>query len=36
MIIPLSSERARDVSAEFMAGTVRKEYVARCKGEFPA
>ncbi|KAF4563075.1 RluA Pseudouridine Synthase [Pleurotus pulmonarius] len=35
MILPLSVERARSVSSEFMAGTVKKEYVARCKGEFP-
>ena len=36
MIIPLSAERATSVSKEFMQGTVRKEYIARCKGEFPA
>ncbi|KAG6918886.1 hypothetical protein DXG01_010950 [Tephrocybe rancida] len=35
MIIPLTVERARELTSEFMAGTVRKEYVARCKGEFP-
>ncbi|EGO26154.1 hypothetical protein SERLADRAFT_462897, partial [Serpula lacrymans var. lacrymans S7.9] len=36
MIIPLSSECAQAMSKEFMAGTVRKEYVARCRGKFPA
>jgi hypothetical protein len=36
MIIPLSAERATRISKEFMRGTVRKEYIARCKGEFPA
>jgi tRNA pseudouridine synthase 9 len=36
MIIPLHVDRARELTSEFMAGTVRKEYVARCKGEFPA
>ncbi|KAL0955681.1 hypothetical protein HGRIS_001905 [Hohenbuehelia grisea] len=35
MIIPLSADRARAVSLEFTAGTVQKEYIARCKGEFP-
>jgi len=35
MIIPLSPERARELQAEFIAGTVQKEYVARCKGRFP-
>lgn len=35
MIIPLSTERARMLTAEFMAGTVRKEYIARVKGHFP-
>jgi 23S rRNA-/tRNA-specific pseudouridylate synthase len=35
LIIPLTTERARTLTDEFMAGTVRKEYVARCKGEFP-
>ncbi|KAG6856752.1 hypothetical protein H0H87_001096 [Tephrocybe sp. NHM501043] len=35
MIIPLAVERARELTSEFMAGTVRKEYVARCRGEFP-
>ncbi|KAF9462388.1 pseudouridine synthase [Collybia nuda] len=35
MIIPLHVDRARELTSEFMAGTVRKEYVARCRGEFP-
>ena len=35
MIIPLSADRARQLTSEFMAGTVQKEYVARCFGEFP-
>ena len=35
MMIPLSSECARELQAEFVAGTVQKEYVARCKGRFP-
>ncbi|KAG5644501.1 hypothetical protein DXG03_008243 [Asterophora parasitica] len=34
MIIPLHVDKARELTSEFMAGTVRKEYVARCKGEF--
>ncbi|KAF9021528.1 pseudouridine synthase, partial [Hymenopellis radicata] len=36
MILPTSADRARSLTNEFMNGTVRKEYVARCKGEFPA
>ncbi|KAF8058712.1 tRNA-pseudouridine synthase [Lyophyllum atratum] len=36
MILPLAVDKARELTSEFMAGTVRKEYVARCKGEFPA
>ncbi|KDR75600.1 hypothetical protein GALMADRAFT_121723 [Galerina marginata CBS 339.88] len=36
MIIPLSATRARQLTLEFMAGTVRKEYVARVKGRFPS
>ncbi|KIY51459.1 pseudouridine synthase [Fistulina hepatica ATCC 64428] len=36
LIIPTSPERARTLSSEFMAGTVKKEYIARCSGEFPA
>lgn len=35
MIIPLNADLARKLTAEFMSGSVRKEYVARCKGEFP-
>ncbi|KAJ7601091.1 pseudouridine synthase [Mycena floridula] len=35
MILPTSADRARSLTAEFMAGTVRKVYVARCKGRFP-
>ncbi|KAG5653792.1 hypothetical protein H0H81_010462 [Sphagnurus paluster] len=34
MVIPLTVEGARELTSEFMAGTVRKEYVARVKGEF--
>ncbi|KAF5365985.1 hypothetical protein D9758_006678 [Tetrapyrgos nigripes] len=34
MIIPLSARCARRMAEEFVSGTVRKEYVARCKGEF--
>ncbi|KAJ3509344.1 hypothetical protein NLJ89_g5265 [Agrocybe chaxingu] len=36
MIIPLSAKRARQLTNEFMAGTVRKEYIARVKGRFPS
>lgn len=36
MIIPLSAERARLVTEEFVAGTVRKEYIARVTGRFPS
>ena len=35
MIIPLSAARASSVSKEFIQGTIRKEYIARCKGKFP-
>ncbi|KAF7798242.1 hypothetical protein EIP86_009459 [Pleurotus ostreatoroseus] len=35
MIIPTSGARANELSKEFMAGNIQKEYVARCKGEFP-
>ncbi|KAJ7198474.1 pseudouridine synthase, partial [Mycena pura] len=35
MILPLSSQCAKTMAKEFEANTVRKEYVARCKGEFP-
>ncbi|KAF8131866.1 pseudouridine synthase [Boletus edulis] len=36
MILPLNADLARTLTNEFMNGSVRKEYVARCKGEFPA
>lgn len=36
MIIPLSPDRARVLTDEFTTGTVRKEYVARVRGRFPA
>ncbi|CAE6510551.1 unnamed protein product [Rhizoctonia solani] len=36
MIIALTTERARLLCNEFIAGVVRKEYIARCLGEFPA
>jgi len=36
MIIPLTVEGARQLTDEFMAGTVRKEYIARVKGRFPS
>ncbi|KAI9457531.1 pseudouridine synthase [Russula earlei] len=36
MIIGLSSPRAHALSQEFVQGGVKKEYVARCSGEFPA
>ncbi|GJE98159.1 pseudouridine synthase domain-containing protein [Phanerochaete sordida] len=35
MIIPLNAKLAHKMAEEFAAGTVRKEYVARCKGKFP-
>ncbi|KAI9573291.1 pseudouridine synthase [Boletus coccyginus] len=35
MILPLNSDLARTLTREFMNGSVKKEYVARCKGEFP-
>ncbi|KAG9312337.1 pseudouridine synthase [Chiua virens] len=35
MIIPLNADLARSLTDEFMKGSVRKEYIARCKGEFP-
>ncbi|KAF8845922.1 pseudouridine synthase [Paxillus ammoniavirescens] len=35
MIIPLNADVARLLTKEFMNGSVRKEYVARCKGKFP-
>ncbi|KAN0109866.1 pseudouridine synthase [Russula decolorans] len=36
MIIGLSSPRAHTLSREFVQGEVKKEYMARCSGEFPA
>jgi len=36
MILGLSSQRASDLSREFRDGEIKKEYIARCKGEFPA
>ena len=36
MIIPTTVEAARAMTDEFFNGTVQKEYVARCWGEFPA
>lgn len=35
MIIPLSPVLANTLSKEFAGGQVKKEYIARCKGEFP-
>ncbi|KAI0752768.1 pseudouridine synthase [Daedaleopsis nitida] len=35
MILPLNPALATTLSREFVNGEVRKEYVARCKGEFP-
>lgn len=34
MIIPLTAECARNLSSEFAEGTIQKEYIARCLGEF--
>lgn len=34
MIIPLTSQCATKISKEFQDGTIRKEYIARCNGEF--
>ncbi|KAG1737942.1 pseudouridine synthase [Suillus occidentalis] len=36
MIVPLNADLARSLSGEFVSGLIRKEYIARCKGEFPA
>jgi 23S rRNA-/tRNA-specific pseudouridylate synthase len=36
MIVPLNADLARSLSSEFVNGLIRKEYIARCKGEFPA
>ena len=35
MIIPLTTELARTLGTEFIQGKVQKEYIARCRGEFP-
>lgn len=35
MILPLNATLANTLSKEFASGTIRKEYIARCKGEFP-
>ncbi|KAJ6593188.1 hypothetical protein B0H19DRAFT_13751 [Mycena capillaripes] len=35
MILPLSSKCANTMAKEFEVNTVHKEYVTRCKGEFP-
>ncbi|KAJ7750120.1 pseudouridine synthase [Mycena maculata] len=35
MILPLSSQCAKTMAKEFEVNTVHKEYVTRCKGEFP-
>jgi len=35
LIIPLIADLARSLTAEFQNGTIRKEYIARAKGEFP-
>jgi tRNA pseudouridine synthase 9 len=36
MIIGLSSPCAHVLSQEFVQGEIKKEYIARCSGEFPA
>ena len=35
MILALSGTAARDLAFEFQEGKVKKEYVARVRGEFP-
>jgi 23S rRNA-/tRNA-specific pseudouridylate synthase len=35
MILGLSNKTASELSAEFREGNVKKEYITRCKGEFP-
>ena len=35
MILPLNPALATTLSKEFVNGEVKKEYVARCKGQFP-
>jgi tRNA pseudouridine synthase 9 len=34
MILGLSNKTASELSAEFREGNIKKEYIARCKGEF--
>ena len=34
MILPLNPTLANILSREFVNGEVKKEYIARCKGEF--
>ena len=36
LILPLTPAEATRLTDAFMKGTVRKEYIARVKGEFPA
>jgi len=36
MVLGLSNKTASALSAEFREGNIKKEYIARCKGEFPA
>lgn len=36
MILGLSNRTASELSAEFREGNIKKEYIARCTGEFPA
>lgn len=35
LILPLVSDLARTLGQEFVEGKVKKEYIARCRGEFP-
>jgi 23S rRNA-/tRNA-specific pseudouridylate synthase len=35
MILALNSASSRDLSMEFLEGSIKKEYVARVKGKFP-
>lgn len=35
MIIPLNAPLANILSKEFAEGKIQKEYIARCRGEFP-
>lgn len=35
MIIPLNAPLANVLSKEFAEGRIQKEYIARCRGEFP-